>query len=256
MSVAHVREQPVDALLLRQAEEGTIARGGQHHSFDGRRGLLTVAAGIGVTGHIQPQIPTVLERITVRIRSVQLATQHSAGGQNRGPVGSAVLRADMDRRSTEARAAVGRPVPAPEIGHDVHRFGPAAILQKHAVPGMGLLVVLRPVEDVGAQALGPALDGMLVGLAIEIGLLLAGLLDGQIPRRARRQPVAAISSSRCTAPTAPFTKYGLPFRINLKPLPWRTIFTCGGPASAVAAVRRNRYENRYRIDLHMIEDSL
>src|SRR5580704_6740068 len=47
------------------------------------------------------------------------------------------------------------------------------------------------MENVGAQALRPAFNRMLVGPAIEFGLLRAGVLDRQLPSSARHLPVAA-----------------------------------------------------------------
>ena len=190
MSVAHIGKQPVGALLRRQVERGAVAAGRQDQALDGRGGFLTVAADFRVAAHVQPQIPAVPERVSVGIRGVEAAAKHGARGQDRRSLGRAILRVEVNRSRAQAGAAVGRPAAAPEERHDIHRLGPAAVLEEHAVPGMGFLVVLRPVKHVGTQALGPALDGVLIGLAVEPGLLGARVLDRQLPRGAGHLPVA------------------------------------------------------------------
>ena len=56
----------------------------------------------------------------------------------------------------------------PEESHGVDGGRAAAVGQKHPVPGVGFLLLVRPIKDIAAQAGRLARDGMLIGPEIEL----------------------------------------------------------------------------------------
>ena len=149
--------------------------------------FLAIASHIGVPGDVLAQIPGNLQRVPVGVGNIEPEVDHRPGRYHGGPLRSIV----SDRGRAHARRTICRPLAAPQEGHHVHRFRAAAVFQEHAIPRMGLLVVLGPVENEGPQAVRLALDGMLVGSAVEVGLLAAVVFDRQIPGGFLHLPVAA-----------------------------------------------------------------